>query len=215
MARIGFWRSTLHSSQNQLQGGWSCPSLSEGNRASCYWVKHSNSYVEDNYQPTKIEVWGLWGNIQEKECRLLAQTLTLWLSNPPARGCQSPPFDPIYGLFEPESRRFELSRQELGKGVYSTFKIASKKKDGSLRLYVDYRDLNKITIRNHYTLPLIPELLDRLQTAWLFSKIDLWGAYNLVRIKPGDEWKTTFRTHNGHFEYKVMPFGLTNALAAF
>ena len=90
-----------------------------------------------------------------------------------------------------------------------------KKKGGSLRLCVDYRGLNKITICNRYPLPLIPELLDRLRSAPVFSKIDLRGVYNLVRIKPGDEWKTTFRTRYGHFEYKVMPFGLTNAPTVF
>ena len=67
-----------------------------------------------------------------------------------------------------------------------------KKKDGSLRLCVDYRGLNKLTVRNRYPLPLIPELLDRLRIARVFSKIDLRGTYNLVRIKPGDEWKTAF-----------------------
>ena len=67
-----------------------------------------------------------------------------------------------------------------------------KKKDGSLRLCVDYRGLNRITIRNRYPLPLIPELLDRLRTAKVFSKIDLRGAYNLVRIKPGMNGKRHF-----------------------
>jgi hypothetical protein len=77
---------------------------------------------------------------------------------------------------------------------------------------VNYRGLNRVTVRNRYPLPLIPELLDWLQTGRVFSKIDLRGAYNLVRIKPGDEWKTTFRTRYGHFEYKLMPFGRTNGL---
>ena len=80
---------------------------------------------------------------------------------------------------------------------------------------MDYRGLNKVTVRNRYPLPLIPMLLDRLRTGHIFSKIDLRGAYNLVRIKPGDEWKTTFQTRYGHFEYKVMPFGLTNAPTVF
>ena len=75
--------------------------------------------------------------------------------------------------------------------------------------------LNKITVRNRYPLPLIPTLLDKLRTGRIFSKIDLRGAYNLVRIKPGDEWKTAFRTRYGHFENKMMPFGLTNTLAVF
>ncbi len=90
-----------------------------------------------------------------------------------------------------------------------------KKKDGSLRLCVDYRGLNKITKKNRYPLPLISGLLDRLCTGKIFTKLDLRGAYNLLRIRPGDEWKTAFRTSYGHFEYTVMPFGLTNAPAVF
>src|SRR5205814_3307007 len=86
---------------------------------------------------------------------------------------------------------------------------------GSLRLCVDYRGLNRVTIKNRYPLPLISEMLDRLRSGKVFTKIDLRGAYNLVRIRPGDEWKTAFRTRYGHFEYSVMPFGLTNAPATF
>jgi len=80
---------------------------------------------------------------------------------------------------------------------------------------VDYRGLNKVTIKNRYPLPLIGELLDRLKTAKLFTTIDLRGAYNLVRMAEGEEWKTAFRTRYGHYEYQVMPFGLTNAPASF
>jgi hypothetical protein len=90
-----------------------------------------------------------------------------------------------------------------------------KKKDGSLRMCVDYRKLNDLTIKNRYPLPLIGELLDRLGKAKHFTKMDLRGAYNLIRIKEGDEYKTAFRTRLGLFEYKVMPFGLTNAPATF
>ncbi|SOV03415.1 uncharacterized protein UDID_18660 [Ustilago sp. UG-2017a] len=85
----------------------------------------------------------------------------------------------------------------------------------SLRLCVDYRGLNQITIRNRYPLPLIDELLDRLRKARFFTHIDLCGAYNLLCIAKGDEWKTAFRTRYGLFQYNVMPFGLTNAPASF
>jgi hypothetical protein len=93
--------------------------------------------------------------------------------------------------------------------------LFAKKKDGTLRLCVDYRGLNKITIKNRGSLPLITESLDRLKQAKIFTKLDLKEAYHRVRIAEGDEWKTAFRTRYGHFEYTVMPFGLTNAPAQF
>ena len=89
------------------------------------------------------------------------------------------------------------------------------KKNGKLRLIVDYRRLNAITNKNRYPLPLINEIPDKLQAAKWYTKLDLQGAYNLIRIKEGKEWKTTFRTRFGLFKYLVMPFGLTNAPASF
>ena len=80
---------------------------------------------------------------------------------------------------------------------------------------MDYRWLNELTVRNSFLLPLISDLIDRLRFAKIFTKVELRGAYNLVRIKPGDEWKTAFRCAFGHFEYTVMPFGLANAPAIF
>ncbi|XP_018427974.1 PREDICTED: uncharacterized protein LOC108800489 [Nanorana parkeri] len=90
-----------------------------------------------------------------------------------------------------------------------------EKKDHSLCPCVEYRELNHITIKNHYPLPLIPELFQRLHSATIFTKLDLRGAYNLIRIREGDEWKTAFRTQFGHYEYHVMLFGLCNAPATF
>jgi hypothetical protein len=80
---------------------------------------------------------------------------------------------------------------------------------------VDYEGLNKLTIKNQYPLPLISNLLDRVGSAKIYTKIDLRGAYNLVSIKEGDEWKIAFQTRYGLFEYLVMPFGLTNAPSFF
>ena len=80
---------------------------------------------------------------------------------------------------------------------------------------VDYRQLNDITIKDRHPLPLINEIQDIIQGAKYFSKYDITNAYNRLRIKEGDEWKTAFRTKYGHYEYKVMPFGLTNAPASF
>jgi len=90
-----------------------------------------------------------------------------------------------------------------------------KKKDGSSRLFVDYQQLNKLTIKNKYPLPRSDDLLDQLKGAGVFSKIDLRSGYHQILVKPEDVQKTVFRSRYGHYEYVVMPFGVTNAPAIF
>jgi len=90
-----------------------------------------------------------------------------------------------------------------------------KKKDGTMRLCVDYRQLNKVTIKNRYPLPMIDDLMDQLVGACVFSKIDLRSSYHEIRVKSEDIPKTSFRTRYDYYEYLVMPFGVTNALGVF
>ena len=134
-----------------------------------------------------------------------------------------PKFRPLYNLSEPEMKTLEsYIKENLEKKLIQPSKSPCgapiffvKKKDGSLRPCVDYRELNELTVKDRYPLPLISDLLDRLRGAVIFTKIDLRGAYHLLRIKPGHEWLTAFRSRFGHYEYRVMPFGLTNAPATF
>ncbi|KAJ6436919.1 hypothetical protein O9K51_10455 [Purpureocillium lavendulum] len=134
-----------------------------------------------------------------------------------------PPSGPIYNLSEHELmvlREYIASAQKKGWIRRSISPAGSPilfvpKKGGKLRLCVDYRGLNKITKKNRTALPLISAILDRLGRAKLFTKLDLKDAYHRLRIRQGDEWKTAFRCHYGHYEYQVMPFGLVNAPASF
>ena len=109
-----------------------------------------------------------------------------------------------------KSGRIRPSKSPMASPVFFT-----KKKDGSLRFIQDYRKLNDMTIRNRYPLPLIPDIMNRIQGAKYFTKLDVRWGYNNIRIREGDEWKAAFRTNRGSFEPLVMFFGLCNSPATF
>jgi hypothetical protein len=167
------------------------------------FVEFTDVFLEDKvtelppHRPYNLEIkleegaklkWGPIYSLKPKEDKELCKTIDSQLAQGLIRKSKSPMASPI--LFVP-------------------------KKNGKMHMCVDYRALNTMTVKNWYPLPLTNDLIEKLQGAKIFSKLDLKSGYNLVRIKEGDEWKTAFRTKYGLFEYLVMPFGLANAPAAF
>ena len=135
----------------------------------------------------------------------------------------TPPWSPIYPMSTYQLEELNTYLEKMlaqGKIVHSKSPAGAPilfvpKLDGKLRLCVDYRQLNKLTILNKCPLLLMTELRERVAGATIFTKLDLKDGYHLIRIWKGDEWKTPFRTRYGHYEYKVIPFGLVNAPATF
>eukprot|EP00253_Pinus_taeda_P003061 PITA_03061 len=128
-----------------------------------------------------------------------------------------------YRMSVPELTELKMQLQELLDKKYIRPSVSPwgapvlfvRKKDGTFRMCIDYRQLNKLTVKNKYPLPRIDELFDQVKGATVFSKIDLRSGYHQIRIKEEDVAKTAFRTRYGHYEFVVLPFGLTNAPATF
>ncbi|GKD28061.1 putative reverse transcriptase domain-containing protein [Tanacetum coccineum] len=130
-------------------------------------------------------------------------------------GFVSTTFIPLLGIKPSDlgfSYEIEIASGSLPWGALILF---VKKKDGSFRMCIDYRELNKLTIKNRYLLPGIDDPFDQLQGSQYFSKIDLRSGYHQLRVHEDDIPKTAFRTRYGHFEFTLMPFGLTNAPATW
>ncbi|KAL0150494.1 hypothetical protein M9458_054311 [Cirrhinus mrigala] len=135
----------------------------------------------------------------------------------------SPPKSKVYLLSRPETLAMETYIEEALASGYirpSTSPAAAgfffvEKRNGGLRPCIDYRGLNNITVKYRYPLPLVPSALEQLLEARIYSRLDLRSAYNLIRIREGDEWKTAFLTTRGHYEYLVMPYGLANSPSVF
>jgi len=134
-----------------------------------------------------------------------------------------PPWGPVYPMSQYQLNTLKTYLDEMfaqGKITHSQSPDGAPilfvpKSDDRLRLCVDYRQLNKLTILDKYPLPLMSELRDRVAGGTIFTKLDLKDGYHLIRIRKDDEWKTAFRTQYGQYKYKVMPFGLVNAPATF
>ena len=137
-------------------------------------------------------------------------------------GARPPAMGP-YMMAPPELEELRRQLKELldagfiqpSKAPYGVLVLFQKKHDGSLRMCIDYRALNKVAVKNKYPIPLIPDLFDQLGRTRYFTKLDLRSGYYQVRITEWDELSTTCVTRYGSFEFLVMPFGLTNAPTTF
>ncbi|GJV11837.1 putative nucleotidyltransferase, ribonuclease H [Tanacetum coccineum] len=136
-------------------------------------------------------------------------------SKPPAKAPYRMPPPELKELCNQLKELMDVGYIRPLKAPYGAPVLFQRKKDGSLRMCIDYQVLNKVTIKNKYPIPLIADLFDQLRKARYFTKLDLRSGYYQVRITEGDEAKTTYVTRYGSYEFLIMPFGLTNALATF
>ncbi|KAL0183843.1 hypothetical protein M9458_019539, partial [Cirrhinus mrigala] len=208
------------------------PTIAWTDRTITHWSPHCHSHCS-HAQARPPRTHDLTSSIPSEYQDLLeafSRTKATYL--PPHRSGDCA-IDLIPGATPPRGRIFPLSQaeseamqryiqEELAKGFItpSTSPASAgfffvKKKDGGLRPCIDYRGLNEVTVKHRYPLPLVPSALEQLRSAKLFTKLDLRSAYNLIRIRAGDEWKTAFSTTSGHYEYRVMPFGLANSPSCF
>ncbi|KAI2660046.1 Retrotransposon-derived protein PEG10 [Labeo rohita] len=208
------------------------PTIAWTDRTITHWSPHCHSHcLHTQAKPPRTH--GLASSIPPEYQDLLeAFSKTKATHLPPHRSGDCA-IDLIPGATPPRGRIFPLSQaeseamqkyiqEELAKGFItpSTSPASAgfffvKKNDGGLRPCIDYRGLNEVTVKYRYPLPLVPSALEQLRSAKLFTKLDLRSAYNLIRIRAGDEWKTAFSTTSGHYEYRVMPFGLAYSPSCF
>ncbi|KAL0154036.1 hypothetical protein M9458_050695, partial [Cirrhinus mrigala] len=211
------------------------PTITWTNRTISHWSPYCQEHCLQPRIPLQIP-----SKTQPVKKAIPSEYQDLLEAFSPLKATQLPPHRPgdcaidlLPGATPPRGRIFPLSQaestamntyiqEELAKGFIrpSTSPASAgfffvKKKDGGLRPCIDYRGLNDITIKYRYPLPLVPAALEQLRTARIFTKLDLRSAYNLIRIRAGDEWKTAFSTTSGHYEYTVMPFGLANSPSFF
>uniref|UniRef100_A0A3B1KLG0 ribonuclease H n=1 Tax=Astyanax mexicanus TaxID=7994 RepID=A0A3B1KLG0_ASTMX len=193
---------------------------------NCIKLTLASTSIESPLEPSLTDIPDVYSDLLDVFSKIRASELPPhrpWDCSIELEEGKIPPRARIYPLSVKETQAMEDYIQEaLNQGFIrpstspaSASMFFVEKKDGGLRPCVDYRGLNEITKKFRYPLPLVPAALEQLRGARYFTKLDLRSAYNLIRIKEGDEWKTAFSTNSGHYEYLVMSYGLVNAPSVF